>query len=50
MRDSGIALGFGIGAGALAVTALVAYLIDGSDKGTAHARVSLSGTGVNVSF
>jgi hypothetical protein len=49
-RDSGIAIGFGIGAGALAVTALVAYLIDGSDKGTEHARVSPSATGLNVSF
>jgi hypothetical protein len=49
-HDSGIAIGFGIGAGALAVTALVAYLIDSSDKGTEHARVSLSGTGLNVSF
>jgi hypothetical protein len=49
-HDSGIAIGFGIGAGALAVTALVAYLIDSSDKGTEHARVSLSGTGLNESF
>jgi PEGA domain. len=49
-RDSRIALGCGIGAGALAVTALVAYLIDSSDKGAEHASVSLSGTGLNVSF
>ena len=49
-RDNWIAIGCGIGAGALAVTALVAYLIHGSDKGTDHARVSLSATGFNVSF
>jgi len=49
-RDSRIALGFGIGAGALAVTAVVAYLIDSSDKGAEPARVSLSATGFNVSF
>jgi hypothetical protein len=49
-HDSRIAIGCGIGAGALAVTALVAYLIDGSDKGTEHARVALSATGLNVSF
>jgi hypothetical protein len=49
-RDNGIAIGCMIGAGALAVTALVSYLIDSSDKGAEPSRVSLSATGLNVSF
>jgi hypothetical protein len=49
-RDNGIAIGCTIGAGALAVSALVAYLIDSSDKGAEPSRVSLSAMGLNVSF
>lgn len=49
-RDKWIAIGCGIGAGALAVTALVAYLIDTSHKGTDLSRVSLSASGLHGSF
>jgi hypothetical protein len=50
-RYGDIAVGCGIGAGALAVTALVAFLADpGEQKSESTTRVSLSPLGVGVSF
>ena len=50
VRDNWIAIGCGIGAGALAVTALVAYLIDRGDGGADKSRISLSAMGLNLSL
>ena len=46
-----IAIGCGIGAGALAVTALVTYLIDsGADESKRNTTVSMSPFGVGAKF
>ena len=50
VRDNWIAICCGIGAGALAVTALVAYLIDRGDGGADKSRISLSAMGLNLSL
>jgi hypothetical protein len=50
-RSKWIAVGFGIGAGALAATALVTYLLNsGAEENKSNATVSLSPFGLGVKF
>jgi hypothetical protein len=49
-RSKWIAVGFGIGAGALAATALVTYLLNSGGENKSNATVSLSPFGLGVKF
>jgi hypothetical protein len=50
-RSKWIAVGCGIGAGALAVTALVTYLLNsGAEENKSNTTVSLSPFGLGVKF